>query len=273
MIWQNIEEILESNVKKEGGHYILKFIYGPLPHEFDNYITIPFQGQLNILSPLRTNRSGKLSTPYLKLPQAAFRKLLSDMEETGFRITSISMQKSRDEYFRMNNCEQVELSFNNVVSLLENGYQFSQCIFIREGEIFGVNSQSQIWSNQKSLVSVMGNTLAKYTMEIIGSLEKFLNSDSYGTEGTISHNMIKYGVNNDTIRMFKERIGRKRMNMIRSGVGKNLSITFWAHSRRNIINVYFTGDVGYILSLPTTDINTLIETAEIMESSGGIYFG
>ena len=38
---------------------------------------------------------GALSTPYLKLPQAAFRKLLSDMEETGFRITSISMQKSR----------------------------------------------------------------------------------------------------------------------------------------------------------------------------------
>ena len=273
MIWQNIEEILQSNVKKEGGHYILKFIYGPLPHEFDNYITIPFQGQLNILSPLRTNRSGKLSTPYLKLPQAAFRKLLSDMEESDFRITSISMQKSRDEYFRMNNCAQVELSFNNVVSLLENGYQFSQCVFTREDDIFGVNSQSQIWSSQKSLVSVMGNTLAKYTMEIIGSLEKFLNVDSYGTESTISHNTIKYGVNNDTISTFLDRVGRKRINIIRKGPGKNTSTIFWTHSRRSIINVYFTGDIGYILSLPNTDINTLIETAEIMESSGGIYIG
>ncbi len=252
---------------------MLKFIYGPLPHEFDNYITIPFQGNLNILSPLRTNRSGKLVAPYLKLPQAAFRKLLSDMEESGFRITSINMQKSRDEYFRMNNCTEVELSFSNVASLLENGYQFSQCVFTREDAILGVNSQSQIWSDQKSLVSAMGNTLARYTMEIIGSLEKFLNTDSYGIEGTISHNTITYGVYDETLSRFMEMVGRKKINMIRRGPGKTVSITFWTHSRNNIINAYFTGDTGYILTFPGTDINTLIETAEIMESSGGIYIG
>jgi hypothetical protein len=271
--WQNIEEILESNVRRSDGFYVLRYVYGPLPHRYDEYIAIPFHGDLRLLSPMKGDKSGDDIESFIKLPISSLTRVMSDMEESGFSISSLDMQKTREEYIRMNNCLDVGLDYASITSLLESGFHFNSCTFMKEGVILGINSRSRLWSNDRNLLSVVGNGLANQMMDVINGFEKYIISDAPTVHGTVSHQAIAYGSFDDTLSRFVETVGKRRTNLYRKMKGKTAYITFWTHSTSNIIMASFSGNKAYLVPLASTDLNTVMESAEIMENSGGIFLG
>lgn len=270
-----IGQIVENNVIRRGGSFIFKYIYGNpeiRDWEIEDSIIIPLTGKLKIITPRITGKLKENHGSYLRLPESALRKSVTDIQEMGFFIKNMNLIGTGNDYIRAAVSRGDILGFETLWKALNLGYTFQYGSFFKDDVYFGMDSSSRIWSNSRELITIMGEKMAEYISEAISGLEKFVINDQRDERIIGKEKIIRYSADDESFREILKRIGRNRINMMKRE--KNGDHIIYCNSVSGEVFMIHYGN-GNITLMPIGEVglNSLMEYVELIEKMGGAYLG
>ncbi|MGP6239896.1 hypothetical protein ACNF40_05725 [Cuniculiplasma sp. SKW4] len=270
-----IGQIVEENVIKRKGSFVFKYIYGDpeiRDWEEEDSIIIPLRGRLKIITPRKTGRVGENRGSFLRLPEAALRKIVSDLQESGFHIRSLNMTGTGGDLFHAVTSGDDIISFDLFWKLLNSGFSFQNALFTRDYIYAGLDATSRLWSNNRDLITSLGEKLADYIQFAISNLEKIILQNQRDDRIMGKERMMKYSLNEDILEEIIRRLGRGKINLSRKG--KDMRRVVYSTSISEDLFLLFYGNKDLtIVPIGPVSLNGLIEYVEIIEKAGGVFLG
>ncbi len=270
-----LSQIIKNNLRGNSGYYIMKFITG-LEMSLDGYstehIVFPYSENLKIIS-YRSRKAPKTrENDFLIMPENVFAKLASDMENSGFYPSSVELEGEEGEYFRTSSSRTL-ISYDVIIKFLKNGFSFKSCTFRKDKTYFGVDRFSRIWSNDRDIISVLGELTAQYLSEALKNF--YLNK---GAETSIENVILRpyisdYSVSSEIVERLKLRLGKRRITLIKRFRNGDTLIYAYASDQSHRIEMVIRQNNMSLVSMNSTDLNTVIEMSEIVEKAGGVFVG
>ena len=267
--------MIKNNLRGNSGYYIMKFITGQemsLDGYSSEHIVFPYSENLKIIS-YRSRKTPKIrESDFLIMPENVFARLASDMEGSGFYPSTVELEGEEGEYLGASSAMTL-ISYDVIFKFLKNGFSFRTCVFRKDRTYFGVDRFSRIWSNDREIISTMGELTAQYLSEALKNFPLNRSAEST-TENMIQRPYISdYSANSEVFERLKLRLGKRRITLSRRfRNGENLIYAF-ASNQTHRIEIAFTGTNLSLVSMNSTDLNTLIVMSEIVEKAGGIFVG
>lgn len=270
-----IGQIVEENVIRRKGSFIFKYIYGDpelRDWEQEDSIIIPLRGKLKIITPRKTGRIGENRGSFLRLPEAALRKIAADAQEAGFHIRALNMAGIGGDVFHASTSHEDIISFDLFWNLLNKGFSFQNALFTREGIYIGLDSTSRLWSNSRELITSFGENLAEYIQFAISDLEKIIMQNQRDDRIIGKEKMMKYSLNQDMFEDIVKRIGRNRINLSRKGKDRG-RILYSSSFSDDMFMIFYEHQNLTLMPIGPVTLNGLIEYVEIIEKAGGVFLG
>ena len=270
-----IGQIVEENVIKRKGSFIFKYIYGDpeiRDWEQEDSIIIPLKGRLKIITPRRTGKVGENHGSFLRLPEAALRKIAADAQESGFYIRSLNMIGTGGDLFHASTSSDDIISFDLFWNILNRGFTFQNAMFIRDDMHMGIDSMSRLWSNSRDLIASFGEKLADYIQFAISDLEKIVMQDQKDDRIMGKERMMKFSLDSNVLNEIIGRLGRNRVNLSRKGKDRN-RVVYSTSLSEDLFLLFYDDDNLTLMPVGPVSLNGLIEHVEIIEKAGGVFLG
>ncbi len=270
-----LSKLIKDNFRGNRGNFIIKFTTGK-DVELEEYsaeqIIFPYSENLKIISYRNRRAPGKRETEFLVMPESVFTKLASEMESSGFFPYSIELQGQKGEAMTALSAEGL-ITYDLIFKFLKNGFSFHSCIFRKDNMILGVERFSRIWSNDRDLISTTGEIMAQYISEALKNFSLFSHSEAEGENTLVKPYIADYIVDSESFANIKLRLGQRRIFFAHKFRNKDVVLYAYASSKSHRIQIFFKGNALNVVSMESTDLNTLIEISEIVEKAGGIFVG
>jgi hypothetical protein len=272
----NIEEIFNSNLSEKGGNFVVRFVLGRevnLEKYSSDQIIIPFSSSLKLIARKFKGRLKDEKDNVLIMQEPVFIQILSTFENSGFHIETIYFKGEGNYIFKAKVKGGNIIDYDTVLTLLNNGFTFKNCVFRRENIFFGVDRNSRLWSNDRSVIGKMSTVIGEFISDSLKGMEIFYQSNLENENILFVRSSFSYLANLDVVAEIKKRIGNSRINLHKRFKDGSLILYVFMDNKKNIVMLHFYGNKLSVIPMASSDINTIIEINEIAKKSGGIFVG